>query len=213
LFTYSSSSHTIYILIYVDDIIITDNNTSAIRTLIQSLDSQFSLKDHGFLTYFLEVEVTTNKSGLHLTQSGYLQSILHKANMQGEKPCNTLLQAGVQLFKTKLDGTPLFDPVPFRTFIGMLQYATITRHDSTFAVNKVSQFFAQPTCVHWQAVKRILRYIQGTLQCGLHLKPSHDLYVQAFCDVDWACYPNDRRSTISFVIFLGPNIVFWSSKK
>jgi hypothetical protein len=95
----------------------------------------------------------------------------------------------------------------------MMQYTTITRPDLTFPVNKVSQFFAQPTESHWQEVKRILRYIKGTLHYGLKILPSSDFNIIAFCDADWAGCPDDRRSTTGFAIFLGPNIISWSSKK
>jgi hypothetical protein len=105
------------------------------------------------------------------------------------------------------------DPLLYRSIIGMLQYATITRPDLTFAVNKVSQFFSQPSDTHWQAVKLILRYIASTLSLGLHLTKAYDLHLQAFCDADWAGCPDDRCSTTGFAIFLGSNLVSWSSKK
>jgi hypothetical protein len=150
-------------------------------------------------------------NGIHLSQTKYLQSIIDKANITGATQCQTPRQAGIQL--SKFDGQPLSDPILYQTIVGMLQYATITSPDLTFAVNKVSQFFAQPTELHWQAVKRILRYLQGTLQHGLHIQRSNDLSVKAFCDADWAGCPDDRRSTIGFAIFLRCNFIFWSSKK
>jgi hypothetical protein len=95
----------------------------------------------------------------------------------------------------------------------MLQYATITRPYLTFAVNKISQFFAQPSDSHWQAMKRILQYVAGTLTLDLHLTKTHQLNLQAFCDADWASCPDDQRSTTGFAILLGPNLISWSSKK
>jgi hypothetical protein len=76
------------------------------------------------------------------------------------------------------------DPLLYRSVVGMFQYTTITRPDLTFAVNKVSQFFAQPSDFHWKIVKRILRYIAGTLSLGLQLTKSTDLHLQAFYDAD-----------------------------
>ncbi|KAJ1699274.1 hypothetical protein LUZ63_007786 [Rhynchospora breviuscula] len=211
LFIYMIKDVTIYILVYVDDIIVTGSDKEIIQTLIQALHCNFSIKDLGQLSYFLGIEVTHSITGLHLSQTRYFHSILEKAQMVGVKPCQTPLQAGVQL--SKFDGQPLSDPLLYRTIVGMLQYATLTRPDLTFAVNKVSQFFAQPTDSHWQAVKRILRYLKGTIHMGLHFKPSSQLDLQVFCDADWAGCPDDRRSTTGFVVFLGPNVVSWSSKK
>jgi Reverse transcriptase (RNA-dependent DNA polymerase) len=123
----------------VDDIIITGSSNSATLTLIQSLSQQFSLKDLGALNFFLSIEVLSVDNALQLNQAKYLQSILQKANMDGAKPCNTHLQLDLQLSKS--DG-PLSDPVLYKTIVGMLQYATITRPNLTFVLNKVSQFFA-----------------------------------------------------------------------
>jgi hypothetical protein len=97
--------------------------------------------------------------------------------------------------------------------VGALQYATITRPDLAFAVNKASQFLANPTDEHWKVVKRILRYIQGTTQLGLLIQPSKHLSLNAYCDADWAGCLDDRRSTTNFVVFYGPNLIFWSCKK
>jgi Reverse transcriptase (RNA-dependent DNA polymerase) len=101
-----------YILIYVDDIIVTNNNTIDIQDLITALNSQF------LLNYFLGLEVTTMNTSLHLSQFKYLQSILDKVGMTGAKSYQTPLQAGVQLFK--FDGFPLSDPILYRIIVSML---------------------------------------------------------------------------------------------
>jgi hypothetical protein len=87
--------------------------------------------------------------------------------MAGAKPCTSLMHPGLQL--SKFSGTPLSDPTQYQMTIRALQYATITRSDITFLVNKVSQFLANPTYEHWQVVKRILRYLKGTNDQGLQL--------------------------------------------
>jgi histone deacetylase 1/2 len=90
---------------------------------------------------------------------------------------------------------------------------TLTRPDISFAVNKVCQFLSQPTEVHWEAVKRILRYVKGTLHTGLHIRKSPLHGVSIFTDADWAGCVDDRRSTSGFAVFVGPNLISWSSKK
>ncbi|KAJ3698372.1 hypothetical protein LUZ61_002077 [Rhynchospora tenuis] len=211
LFIYNNQGTIIYILVYVDDIIITGNDSQAIAALMKTLDSNFSIKDLGTLNFFLGIDVRPYKNGILLSQTRYLQNILEKAAMIGAKPCKTPMQSGQQL--SKFAGTVLSDPHQYRAIVGMLQYATITRPDLTFSVNKVSQFFAEPSDIHWQAVKRILRYIKGTLNLGLYFQPSNELSLHAFCDADWAGCPDDRRSTTGFAVFLGPNLISWSSKK
>jgi Reverse transcriptase (RNA-dependent DNA polymerase) len=146
LFIFTNNTTVIYLLVYVDDIIITGNCISAIQDLIATLNSTFSIKDLGTLHYFLGIEVTSQQHCLYLTQTQYIHSLLSRTNMTGAKPCNTPMQQGQQL--SKFSGIMLSDPTEYRMTVGALQYATITRPDNTFSVNKVSQFMASPTDQH-----------------------------------------------------------------
>jgi histone deacetylase 1/2 len=80
-------------------------------------------------------------------------------------------------------------------------------------MNKVCQFLHALTTVHWSAGKRILRYIQGTLNLGLRIRGSKSTIVSAFSDADWAGDVDDRRSTGGFAVFLGDNLILWSARK
>ena len=103
------------------------------------------------------------------------------------------------------------DCTNYRSVVGALQYLTLTRPDISFAVNKVCQFLHSPTTTHWSAVKRILRYVKGTLSTGLQMRKSNSTLVSAFSDADWAGCVDDRRSTGGFAVFFGPNLVSWSA--
>lgn len=91
---------------------------------------------------------------------------------------------------------------------------TTTRPEICFSVNKAYQFLSQPLESHWKAVKRILRYLHDTSGQGLLLQPAvTPLTLTAFSDADWGSDPNDRKSTSGSLIYLGPNLVSWCSKK
>jgi Reverse transcriptase (RNA-dependent DNA polymerase) len=211
LFISHSASHHTYILIYVDDILITDSNQQHISLYISHLHNTFSLKDLGPLHYFLGIETTQTSQGLHISQTKYLKSLLIKTNMVAAKPCSTPMATNSSL--SLLDSPSFEDPHLYRSIVGALQYATITRPDLSFTVNKVSQFMHNPTVNHWSAVKRILRYIHGTLSHGLTFHSNSSITLQAYSDADWAGSLDDRCSTSDYCLFLGQNLISWSAKK
>ena len=105
------------------------------------------------------------------------------------------------------------DSVKYRSLVGALQYLTLTRPDISFAVKKVRQFLHTLTTVHYSAVKRILRYVQGTINLGLRFGVSRSMIVSAFSDADWAGCVDDRRSTGGFAVFFRDNLISWSARK
>ena len=112
-----------------------------------------------------------------------------------------------------MDGDPLPDPSNYRSMVGGLQYLTLSRPDISFAVNQVCQFMHNPRTSHLQVVKRIFRYIKGTLEQGLIFHKSNDFTLRSFSDADWAGSVDDRRSTTGSCMFLGPNLLTWTAKK
>ena len=130
--------------------------------------------------------------------------------MQHCSLCKTPCVPHVRLFT--IEGTLLTDVHAYRSLVGALHYLTFTRLDLSFAVHQVCQFMNAPTDIHLIAAKRILRYLRGALDHGLHYTPGPTT-LSAFTDVDWAGDPNDRRSTSGLLVFLGHNPITWSAKK
>ncbi|KAH9782071.1 retrovirus-related pol polyprotein from transposon RE2 [Citrus sinensis] len=201
----------IMVLIYVDDILVTGSNIVFIEKVIKQLGSEFALKDLGDFSYFLGLEVTPSAEGMHLSQTKYICDILSKTNMLGSKSCNTPISVSEKLQKDL--GNPFENPSLYRSVIGSLQYVTLTRPEIAFTVSKLSQFLAAPTVLHWQACKRLLRYLQGTAHFGLQFHHSGSLNLTAYSNADWGSDPDDRRSMGGYCMFLGSNLVSWSSKK
>jgi histone deacetylase 1/2 len=213
LFIYSKHGVTIFMLIYVDDIIVTSSSQEAVTTLLKDLRSEFALKYLGELSYFLGIEVTPVQGGILLKQEKYAGDILARVGMTKCKTSSTPLVAMEKLSREGGDLLSSDDATRYRSIVGALQYLTLTRPDLTFAVNKVCQYLHSPTTTHWTAVKRILLYVKGTSDVGLRIMKSSSMLISGFSDADWAGDIDDRRSTCGFAIFCGPNLIWWSARK
>jgi hypothetical protein len=173
-----------FILVYVDDIIVTSSKPQAVAGLLKKLGDEFALKDLGNLHYFLGIEVTKVCDGIILSQDKYANDLLRRAEMIMCKPASTPLAAGEKL--SAQVGTPLgqHDAAQYRSIVGALQYLTLTRPDLAFTVNKVCQYLHALTDQHWAVVKRILRYLKGCTRLGLKIAKNNSLLVCAFADAD-----------------------------
>ncbi|CAL9017202.1 unnamed protein product [Prunus brigantina] len=178
------------------------------RSLISLLSAKFPVKDLGPLHYFLGLEVHRSSKGIFLSQTKYACDLLKKTDFIGASPCSTPLGS----YKLDNSGDILADATFYRSTVGALQYLTWTRPDLSYAVNLVCQHLHQPRSNHLGAVKRILRYLKGTLDMGVWFTKG-SLNLHAFTDADWAGCPIDRRSTSGWCIYLGHNLISWSAKK
>ncbi|XP_042962618.1 uncharacterized mitochondrial protein AtMg00810-like [Carya illinoinensis] len=204
LFTFHLNDISVYVLIYVDDIIVASNSSSSIDHLITHLSAEFAVKDLGSLSYFLGIQVTKTSEGLHLSQGKYATDLLNCTRMAGAKPTSTPCTSGSKL--SKFLGDPLNDPTEYRTLVGALQHLTLTRPDLSFSVNQICQFLHCPTTDYLVAAKRVLRYLKGTLQFGLNFSKG-SLQLNGFCDSDWARSPDDKKSTSGYCIYLSACLI------
>ncbi|GJZ46816.1 ribonuclease H-like domain-containing protein [Tanacetum coccineum] len=210
LFIYRQGTDTAYLLLYVDDIVLTASSESLLQQIIGSLHKEFAMTDLGSLNYFLGISVTRDSSGLFLSQKKYASEILERAHMVNCNPSRTPVDTESKLGD---DGDPVSDPTLYRSLAGSLQYLTFTRPDISYAVQQVCLYMHDPREPHFSALKRILRYVQGTLDYGLQLFSSSTTDLVAYSDADWAGCPTTRRSTSGYCVFLGNNLLSWSSKR
>ena len=211
LFVYRKGKDLAYILLYVDNIIITSSSSTLREQVIAAMKIEFPMSDCGELDSFLGISTIFNDKGLFLNQMKYAEDIIQRAVMQDCKP----VAIPVDL-KSKLSdqiGTPLQNPTEYRSLEGALQYLTFTRPDIAYVVQQVCLFMHDPRDLHMQALRRVLRYLQGTKEQGLQLLKHQPLKLTAYTDADWAGCPTTRRSTSGFCLFLGDNLVSWSAKR
>ena len=140
------------------------------------------MTDLGDLNYFLGISVQRSSTDMFLNQKKYLLEILDRANMSSCNPCHTPADT-----QTKLDGsgTPVADPTHCRILVGALQYLTFTRPHIAFAVQQVCLYMNDPREPHLNALKRILRYLRGTIDHGIQLYAASSCDLIAYSDADW----------------------------
>ena len=134
------------------------------------------------MNFFLGKEVLPCNRGIFLSQARYILDILTRTKMIDAKPVHIPMASTTHL--SAHEGDLFSDPTLYRSTVGALQYLCITRPKISFCVNKLSQFMHKPTILHWQSVKRLLRYIKQTIQYGLKFQETSLSHLKAFSDDD-----------------------------
>jgi len=142
LFVYKDGTSIAYLLLYVDDIVLTASSTAFLQQVIGSLHSEFAMTDLGALHHFLGISVTRSADGLFLSQRQYAVELLQRAGMAECHSTSTPVDTQVKLSATA--GAPVADPSAYRSLAGALQYLTLTRPDLACAVQQVCLFMHDP---------------------------------------------------------------------
>jgi hypothetical protein len=208
-FIYRHGTDMAILLLSVDDIVLMASSMRLLQRIIAALRRAFSMTDMGPIHHFLGVSVQRQHDSLFLSQRQYMLDILDRADMLNCKPCSTPVDTHAKLF---VDGVVVADPSSYHSIAGALQYLTFTRPDIAYAVQQVCLYMHDPREPHLGAMKRILRYLQDTLDLGLHLHRTTPADLIVYTDADWAGCPDTRKSTSGYAVFLGDNLISWSSK-
>lgn len=169
------------------------------------------MKDLGPLSYFLGISVTRSLTSMFLSQERYAQDIIDRAKMGNFNPVQTPVDTTGKL-RASL-GDFLDDPTTYRSLAGALQYLTFTHPDISYGMQQVCMYMHAPRRGHLHALKRIIRYIEGTIHMGLMLNASGASNLVSYTDADWAGCPDTRRSTLGYCVYLSDNLISWSSKR
>ncbi|GJS72392.1 retrovirus-related pol polyprotein from transposon TNT 1-94 [Tanacetum coccineum] len=211
LFTIRYGEDILLVQIYVDDIIFGSTNPKHSKKFEKLMHSRFEMSLMGEMKFFLGLQIHQSPKGIFINQAKYALEILKKHNMD---KCHTI---GTPLAtKPKLDvdlsGEPV-DQSDYRSKIGSLMYLTSSRPDLVQAVCYCARYQARPTQKHLKEVKRIFKYLKGTINMGLWYPKDSGFELTAFSDADHAGCLDTRKSTSGGIQFLGDKLVSWMSKK
>ncbi|KAL5731634.1 hypothetical protein ACHQM5_004343 [Ranunculus cassubicifolius] len=205
------NSSTLIVSLYVDDLIYTGNDETAIQGFKKDMMNAFEMNDLGVMHYFLGLEISQENEGIFICQKKYTENLLKKFKMYGCKTVATPLINNEKLRKE--DGSSKADASLYISLIGSLLYLTATRPDIMYATSLLSRFMQDPSEIHYGAAKRILRYLQGTLEYGIWYQPISDPRLYGYTDSDWAGSVDDMKSTSGHAFTIGSGIFSWGSKK
>ncbi|GJS53133.1 ribonuclease H-like domain-containing protein [Tanacetum coccineum] len=179
------------------------SSQALLQQIITSLHQEFSMTDLGSLNYFLGIYVTQDSSGMFLSHKKYVVEILERAHIVNYNHSRTPIDT-----KSKLgyDGDLVSDPTLYRSLAGTLQYLAFTRPNISYAVQQIWSYMHNPREPHLSALKRILRYVRGTLDYRLQLFSSSTIDLVAYLDIDWASCPTTRRR-LSITVFPCKNLL------
>ena len=213
---YIASEGEMFIIgVYVDDIVLAGKSDKRMEDVKKAIAMQFDVKDLGKLHYFLGMKIIQDeKTGkVWIGQPAYTESVLQKFGMENSKPVRTPVDTGTKLVKAT-DDEECVDQKLYQSAVGSLLYLSVgTRPDITYAVSNVAKFSAKPTKQHWIAVKRIMRYLRGTIYYGLLYSRSGSKKCIGYSDSDWAGDLDDRKSTSGYLFQISGAAVSWRSKK
>ena len=163
----------IIVCLYVDDLLFTGNDVKMVQKFRQDMMQAYEMSDLGLLNYFLGIEVYEVKEGIFISQMKYTKLILQKFKMMNCRSMAIPLATNEKFRKD--DGENKVNSSLYWSFIGSLLYLTSARPDIMFAASLLSRFMQEPSKVHFRAAKRVLRYLQGTMDYGITYKFGGDL--------------------------------------
>ncbi|GJX16394.1 retrovirus-related pol polyprotein from transposon TNT 1-94 [Tanacetum coccineum] len=211
LFTRKTSKRILLVQIYVDGIIFASTDPKACDIFSNKMSSKFQMSMMGQISFFLGLQVSQNLGGIFINQSKFALEILKKFGMDSCDPVDTPM-----VDRLKLDEDPLGIPVDqtqFRSMVGSLMYLAASRPGLVFIVCMCARYQALPTKKHLEALKRVFRYLRGTINWGLWYPKDTAMALTAYADADHAGCQDTRRSTSGSAQFLRDKLVSWSSKK
>ncbi|UYV73869.1 hypothetical protein LAZ67_11001215 [Cordylochernes scorpioides] len=211
LFKWKNEDKYFYVGIYVDDFITVSDSEDTSNRFINKLRHHLEIKDVTCKGMFLGIKIIQDKEGISLQQSHYVQQILQKYGMETCKEVPTPGSKEINLDNHIEDDN--CDQHTYQEALGMLRFLVVsTRPDIAYITSKLSQYSRQPKQMHWTAIKRVMRYLRGTIDLGVKFEKGKTGILKSYTDASWST-THDGKSYGGYVLKLGEATIDWKSSK
>lgn len=213
LYVRKTNNNVVYLLVYVDDLLLIGNSIDEIEIVKSLLKEEFEMKNLGNIDVYLGVKVVRNIENceMKIHQKSFILNLLKRFGMENSNCCDTPMEP--KLYLTK-DSNEELTKKPYKELIGCLMYLMLTsRPDLSVSVNYLSRFQNCATESHWNHLKRVLRYLKKSINMVLMYDGKSDEILVAYSDSDWGNDVDDRKSTSGYIIKLYGCTISWLSKK
>ncbi|KAI5328650.1 hypothetical protein L3X38_028047 [Prunus dulcis] len=197
--------------VYVDDIVYTGSSTRMIKEFKIEMMCKYEMSDLGLLHHYLGMGITQTEESIFIHQKKYAFTLLDKFGLKDCKSVSTPLVATDKLQRE--DGIEAADESLYRKIVGSLLYLTATRPDIMFSASLLARFMHSPSKLHYGATKRVLRYIQGTIDYGIEYVIGKSAFLVGYCDSEWSGSEEDMKSTSGYAFSFGSGAFSWASVK
>jgi hypothetical protein len=215
LYVQINKEHNVYVLVYVDDILVIAKDQTTANKVKTALMSVFDTRDLGDATYFLGMELVRNRQErtLKIVQRRMTEELVSKYGLKDGKIKAVPMSSSTKLTKT-IEGKELDKSTyAYSELVGSLLYlAVCTRPDIAYAVGALARYMAAPSMEHWTAAKAVVRYLAGTVNYGIVFGRGGTSEMTGYCDADYAGDIDTRRSTTGYTFILHGGVVSWSSR-
>ena len=214
-----SNGEFIYLLLYVDDMLIACKHMDEIDNLKKLMSSKFEMKDLGEAKKILEIDIFRDKEKreIFVSQRKYIEKVLERFNMGGANPVITPLAPHFKLSSKQCPKSEQeresMAKMPYASAVGCIMYLMVcTRPDIAHAVSVVSRFMSNPGKPHWEALRWILRYLKGSMDVGLLYRKENNGNgdcVVGYCDADLGGDRDKRKSLTGYIFSAWGNTISW----
>lgn len=206
------STSTLYTLLifYVDDRMLTWNNTIEIQKTEEALEERYKMSDLGKTKLYIGLQFAIYPCWASSSPFSLWTNLIKKFGPQQSNHCTTPMEESAHLH-SRMDSEPV-DVDIYQSLIGSLIFITYTRANLSYVVTILSKFMANPLQAHMSATKRVLWYLQRTIKMGILFPNQNNMQLRAFLDSDWACDVDGRKSTTGILIKQGYALITWKSK-